>query len=163
MTHLHPLALIPSDSLPLNDRFFKWSKLDSEPSRHPIAFSPDLGSATESDLNTDRSEPELRQTSALSSVTEDEPKPTEQWQSNPEYNQVKKCSEKFFIKFHRIKPGSKPSMTFFGNKVRIFKFLPEKHFLHFFYPKGDKKTHFLVKICVGEVKFSNFFRISKFF
>ena len=68
---------------------FKWSKLDSEPSRHPIAFSPDLGSATESDLNTDRSEPELRQTSALSSVTEDEPKPTEQWQNNPEYNQVK--------------------------------------------------------------------------
>ena len=66
----------------------KCSKLDSEPSRHQIAFSPDLGSATESDLNTDRSEPELRQASALSSVTEDEPKPTEQWQNNPEYNQV---------------------------------------------------------------------------
>ena len=73
----------------VNDRsILKWSKLESEPSRHQIAFSPDLGSATESDLNTDRSEPELRQASALSSVTEDEPKPTEPWQNNSEYNQV---------------------------------------------------------------------------
>ena len=90
-----PTQMLHLRQLPLNDRsYFKWSKLDSEPSRHQIAFSPDLGSATESDLNTDRSEPELRQTSALSSVTEDEPKPTEQWQNNPEYNQVK-ISQKF--------------------------------------------------------------------
>ena len=58
--------------------------MDTE--RHQIAFSPDP-SATES-LYTDRSEPELRQASALSHVSEDDPKPTAPWQNNPEYNQV---------------------------------------------------------------------------
>ena len=85
---------IEKDFLTENDwSIFKRSKLDSEPSRHQIAFSPDLGSATESDLNTDRSEPELRQASALSSVTEDEPKPTEPWQNNSEYNQVNQVTK----------------------------------------------------------------------